>query len=121
MIYTALADGVVAFHAVFIVFGLLGASLLVRFPRLIWLHLPVLAWGTWIEFSGNYCPLTPLENDLRDRAGLQGYTGGFIDHYLTPVIYPDGLTRGTQAIFGSILLALNLAFYARFLLRRRAA
>lgn len=120
MIYAALADGVVAFHACFIVFGLIGAALLVRFPRLVWLHLPVLAWGTWIEFSGNDCPLTPLENNLRDRAGLAGYSGGFVDHYLTPVIYPDGLTRGTQAIFGSILVGLNVIFYALFLLRRRA-
>ncbi len=119
MIDAGLADAVVAFHATFIVFGLLGAALLVRFPWLVWLHLPVLAWGIWIEFSGAYCPLTPLENTLRERAGLHGYTGGFIDHYLTPVIYPDGLTRGTQAIFGTILIGLNLAFYARFLLRRR--
>ena len=82
-------------------------------------HVPALIWGTWIEFSGNYCPLTPLEWSLRDRAGLHGYTGGFIDHYVTPVIYPEGLTRGTQAIYGMILVALNVMFYARWWLARR--
>ncbi len=119
MLWAALADGVVGFHAAFILFALLGASLLVRWPRLVWLHLPALAWGAWIEFSGSYCPLTPLENDLRDRAGLQGYGGSFIDHYITPIIYPEGLTHDTQLIYGAILVGLNLLFYARFLLSRR--
>ena len=113
------ADAIVVAHAAFIVFALLGAALLVRFPRFIWLHVPALAWGAWIEFSGGLCPLTPLENDLRDRAGQAGYSGGFIDHYVTPVIYPEGLTRGTQALYGAILLGLNLVFYTRFLMRRR--
>ena len=118
-LWSALADGVVGFHAAFILFALLGASLLVRWPRLVWLHAPALAWGAWIEFSGNYCPLTPLENDFRDRAGGAGYGGGFIDHYLTPLIYPDGLTRGTQMLYGGVLVALNVAFYARFIASRR--
>ena len=113
------ADAVVACHAAFIVFALFGAALLVRFPRLVWLHLPALAWGAWIEASGNLCPLTPLENRLRDAAGQGGYAGGFIDHYLTPVIYPEGLTRGTQFVFGGILLAVNALLYWRFWRSRR--
>ncbi len=112
-----MADAVVALHAAFILFAVLGGALLVRWPRLVWLHLPALAWAAWIEFSGNICPLTPLENRLRDGPG---YEGGFIDHYITPVIYPEGLTRDTQLLFGGILLALNLAFYWRFVQARRA-
>ncbi len=116
-----MADAVVAFHAAFILFGLFGAALLVRWPHLVWLHAPVLAWGIWIEFSGNYCPLTPLENRLREEAGGVGYQGGFIDHYLTPIIYPADLTRGTQAVFGAILIGANLLFYWRFIRSRRRA
>lgn len=110
-----LADAVVALHASFILFALLGASLLVRWPRLVWLHLPALAWGSWIMTSGNICPLTPIENAFRARAGEGGYGGGFIDHYLAPVIYPEGLTRDTQLVYAGILIGLNLIFYARWL------
>ncbi|WP_439534849.1 DUF2784 domain-containing protein [Polymorphobacter sp.] len=108
------ADAVMLVHFAFILFALLGAALLVRWPWLIWLHIPALAWGVWIELSGGLCPLTPLEIELREKAGQAGYRGGFIDHYLTPIIYPEGLTRGTQMQFAAILVAVNLFFYARF-------
>jgi len=113
------ADLVVGVHFAFILLALLGAALLVRWPRLVALHLPALAWGAWIELSGNICPLTPIEIDLREAAGRQGYSGGFIDHYLTPVIYPEGLTRGTQLVFATILVTLNLALYVRWFAIRR--
>lgn len=121
MPYGLLADAVVALHAGFILWALLGASLLARFPRLVWLHAPALAWGGWIAATGNICPLTPLENRFRARAGEGGYGGGFIDHYLTPIIYPEGLTRPTQAAYGAVLLAVNLLFYWRWLRPRAAA
>lgn len=108
-----------AAHFAFILFVLFGAALLVRMPWLVWLHLPALAWGAYIEASGAICPLTPLEMQLRAAAGQEGYGGGFIDHYLTPVIYPEGLTRGTQWIFGGILVVINLLLYARWRLKRR--
>jgi len=114
-----MADAVVAFHAAFIVVGVIGAVLLVRWPWFVWVHLPVLAWGIWVEFSGTTCPLTPLENRLREVAGGARYQGGFIDHYLTPIIYPEGLTRGTQAVFGAILIGVNLLLYWRFIQARR--
>ena len=121
MIWAALADAVVALHFAFILFALLGGALLVRWPGLVFIHLPALVWGTWIEFSGGLCPLTTLENDFRTAAGAAGYGEGFIDHYLSPIIYPDGLTRDTQLVYGGILLGLNAIFYARFLRRRRWA
>ena len=77
-------------------------------------------WGVLIELRGWICPLTPLENRLRRAAGGEGYTGGFIEHYITPVIYPDGLTRGTQVVLGIILVAFNLAVYC-FIYARRSA
>ena len=121
MLYSALADTVVALHAGFIVFALLGGALLVRWPGVAWLHLPALAWGSWIELSGNFCPLTGLENSLRDRAGAAGYAGVFIDHYITPIIYPDGLTHSTQIMYAAVLIGLNLCFYARWYVTARGA
>ncbi len=106
------ADAVVAFHFAFILFALAGAALLFVWPRLVWLHLPALAWGGFVEFSGRLCPLTAIEDRLRDAAGQAGYRGGFIDHYLTPVIYPAGLTHQTQLVFGAVLIGTNLLLYA---------
>lgn len=118
-----LADAVLVGHLAFIVFALLGAALLPRWPALVALHLPALAWGTWIELSGGICPLTPLENALRRAAGEQGYDGGFVDHYLLPIVYPEGLTRETQWGLAAILVAVNAALYGRWwwLSRRRGA
>ncbi len=113
------ADGVMVVHFGFILFVVLGAALLVRWPRLVWLHVPALAWGLWIELSGGVCPLTPLEVELREAAGQAGWSGGFIERYLTPIIYPEGLTRGTQALVAGILLVVNGVLYARFLRRAR--
>ena len=112
------ADAVMAFHFAFIVFALLGSFLVLRWRSLIWLHLPALAWSAYIEISGNICPLTPLENHFRDLAGEGSSYGGFITHYLGPIIYPARLTRNTQVLALAILLATNLSGYA--LLWRRA-
>ena len=113
------ADAVMAFHFLFIAFALLG-SLLVLWKRgFLWLHLPALAWGAWIEASGRICPLTPLENHYRALAGQTTYGEGFITHYLAPIIYPSGLTRGTQFVILGILIAVNLVGYGLVLLRRR--
>ncbi|HET7811063.1 MAG TPA: DUF2784 domain-containing protein [Steroidobacteraceae bacterium] len=113
------ADAVMAFHFLFIAFALLG-SLLVLWKRgFLWLHLPALAWGAWIEASGRTCPLTPLENHYRALAGQTTYGEGFITHYLAPIIYPSGLTRGTQFVILGILIAVNLVGYGLVLLRRR--
>ena len=121
MPYGLLADATVAFHAAFILFAVGGAALLPRWPRLVWLHAPALAWGAWIAGSGGICPLTPLENRWRAAAGQGGYAGGFIDHYLTPIIYPEGLTRGTQLMYGAVLVGANLFFYWRWLRARRVS
>ena len=112
MIYDALANAVLVLHLAFIVFVVLGAALSWRFPRLRWLHFVALAWAAFIEFSGGICPLTPLENRLRRLAGGEGYGGGFIAHYLTPVIYPEGLTREWQVALGIGVIVINVAAYA---------
>jgi hypothetical protein len=114
-----LADLVLAAHAAFIAFVALGGLLVARWPKLAWLHLPVVAWGAGISFAGAICPLTPLENALREAAGIGGYAGGFIEHYLLAFVYPDGLTRGVQIGLGIAALAVNAAAYA-WAWRRRA-
>lgn len=111
--YAALADLVLLAHAGFIVFAAAGALLLRRFPRVAWLHLPAVVWGVGIEWSGGICPLTPLEVWLRRRAGASGYESGFIEHYVTALIYPAGLTRGMQAVLGASLLVVNAFLYWR--------
>ena len=105
MLYRSLADLVLAFHLGFILFVVLGALLLGRWPRAVYAHLPAAVWGVLIELTGGRCPLTPLEQYLRQRGGQSGYTGGFIEHYLTAAIYPNGLTREMQLALGAIVLA----------------
>ncbi|MGF1645134.1 MAG: DUF2784 domain-containing protein [Thiotrichales bacterium] len=118
MLYRGLADGVLVLHLGFILFAVLGGLLLLRWPRLVWLHVPAVIWGAWIEFSGGLCPLTPLENHFRHLAGAEGYDGGFIEHYLLPLIYPHDLTRELQWLFGGIVLVVNAAIYTYWLKRR---
>jgi hypothetical protein len=112
MIYRLLADIVVVTHLLFIIFALFGGLLVLWHPRLLWVHLPALAWGIIVEIAGFICPLTPLENNLRSRGGDQGYSGGFIEHYLEPVIYPPGLTPGVQVVLGIFLALVNIAVYS---------
>ena len=119
MVYRALADIVLLIHAAFVIFVAVG-GLLVLWKR--WLmpwHLAALAWGTIIMGLGLICPLTPLENMLRQLAGQKGYQGGFIEHYVFGLIYPDGLTRPIQMALTGALVAGNVAVYTILYLRRR--
>ncbi|NSX14634.1 DUF2784 domain-containing protein [Cupriavidus taiwanensis] len=114
-----LADLVVIVHGLFIVFVVAGGLLVLRWPRVAWLHLPAAVWGVLIEWSGWICPLTPLENLLRRAAGQAGYSGGFVERYLLPLIYPAGLTPAVQLWLGLVVLAVNVAIYALWWRRRR--
>ena len=108
-----------AAHLGFILFVTFGAALAFRWPRVVWVHLPCVAWGVWVELAGWICPLTPLEMELRRKAGFQGYTGGFIENYVVPVVYPDALTRTIQVGLGIAALAFNVFLYWRLWRRRR--
>jgi len=120
MIYRLLADGVLVFHLLFVLFVLLGGLIVVRWPRVAWLHLPAAAWGMWIEFSGSICPLTPLEQHWRQFGGQGGYEGGFIDHYVVAWLYPTGLTRTDQLLLGLAVLAISAGAYYWTWRRHRA-
>ncbi len=112
MIARLLADAVVALHAAFIAFVIAGGFLVLWRRSIAAAHLPAVAWGAWTEFTGAICPLTPLENSLRAAAGDAGYAGGFVEHYLIPVIYPMSLTPRRQLWLGGIVLTVNVAIYA---------
>lgn len=118
--YSILADAVLVIHLLFILFVALGGLLVLRWPWLAWLHVPAVLWGAFIEFSAGICPLTPLENSLRELGGRTGYEGGFIDHYITSWIYPEGLTREAQVAIGVAVLIINAAVYGWIVHRWRA-
>ncbi len=122
MSYRLAADALVLTHLLFILFVLFGGLLVLRWHRLAWLHLPAVFWGAVVEFFHLICPLTPWENRLRQAAGESGYGGGFIEHYLIPLIYPSGLTAQLQLWMGALVVLLNALVYlglALLWLRRR--
>lgn len=106
-----LADALVVLHLLFVAFVLAGGFLLARWPKLMWLHLPSAAWGALIEFTGGICPLTPLENRLRVLSGESAYSGGFVERYLLPILYPENLTLPIQMVLGGVVVAVNLVAY----------
>ena len=117
MRWRLLADLVLVSHLAFVLFVVLGGFLALRWRRVAFVHLPVAIYGATIEFLGFVCPLTPLENALRHRGGATGYSGGFIDHYVTATIYPAGLTRHAQLVLGAGVIVLNAIVYAVWLRR----
>lgn len=121
MLSALIADVLLLLHLCFVLFVAAGALLVLRWPRLAWAHIPAALWGALIELTGWICPLTPLENSLRRNAGEAGYAGGFIEHYLLPLIYPPGLTREIQLGLGIAVLVLNGLVYGVLIARRRRA
>lgn len=117
VLYRLLANAVVVVHALFILFVLFGGFLAWRWRWVAALHVPCAVWGMLIEYRGWICPLTPLENTLRAKAGEQGYSGGFVEHYLLPAIYPSGLTSRVQVVLGTLVLVVNVLAYT-VLIRR---
>lgn len=119
MWYRLVADILVVFHFIFILYVLLGGLLALKWPRTVYLHIPAVIWGIFIEFSGWICPLTPLENHFRHLGGEAGYAGGYIEHYLLPLIYPSELTRSTQFVLGVVVIMVNLLAYGVLLWMRK--
>ncbi|WNF45426.1 DUF2784 domain-containing protein [Pseudomonas sp. SG20056] len=105
------ADTVVVVHLLFILFAVLGGLLVWRWRGLVWLHVPAALWGVLVELMRWPCPLTPLEHSLRLAAGQAGYRGGFVEHYMLPIIYPGGLTPQIQIGLGVFVLLLNALIY----------
>jgi hypothetical protein len=119
MIERIIADSIVILHFGFILFVACGGFLSLSRKWVAWLHLPAVLWAAAIEFRHGICPLTPLEQELRRAAGEAGYSGGFIEHYLIPLIYPAGLDERMQYIIGALVIIINLGVYGWVLFRRR--
>ena len=119
MIYSFLADLLVVIHLLFILFVIFGGLAVIWRKWVAFLHIPAAVWGALIEFEGWICPLTPWENQLRQAGGQAGYSGGFIEHYLIPVIYPDYLTWQIQLTLGIFVIVINVFIYGWILLRWR--
>jgi Protein of Unknown function (DUF2784) len=112
MLYRVLTDLTIAVHFAFLAFVVAGGLLARRYRRLIVPHLLAVAWGVYVEARpGLVCPLTPLENAFARRAGRAGYEGSFIEHYLVPIIYPDGLTTQMQWGLAALVVGINFAVY----------
>ena len=118
MIYRLAAELVLAVHFLFVAFVVIGGLLVLRWPRVAYLHIPAAVWGAVIEFAGWICPLTPLERHLRRLAGESAYSTGFIEHYILPLLYPAALTRNIQLLLGLFVIAINVAIYV-YVYRRR--
>jgi hypothetical protein len=121
VLYRLAADAVVLIHLAFVVFVVAGALLVLRWPRIAWVHVPAFVWGALIEFAGWICPLTPLENRLRISGGAAGYEGGFVEHYVIPILYPGNLTRALQIGLGVAVVLINAGVYGWLLMRRARA
>jgi hypothetical protein len=111
MFFRLLADAIVVLHLAFVLFVVAGGLLVLRWPRVAWFHLPAVAWGVWVELAGRICPLTPLENWLRQRGGETVYTATFVDQYLMPILYPAGLSRDIQWTLGVLVVVVNVCVY----------
>jgi len=119
MTYWLAAQLVVILHAGFVCFVVLGGCLAWRWRWVLFLHIPAVLWGALIEFRGWICPLTPLEQWLRRAAGQAGYSGGFIEHYLLPVLYPSALSREMQVFLGTCVVVINIVVYGWLIIRSR--
>jgi hypothetical protein len=117
MIYHALANLVIVVHLAFVIFAALGGFLALKWRSLAWIQVPAFLWGALVELAGWVCPLTPLENWLREKGGGLVYHTGFIEHYILPLLYPDILTRSLQIFLGLLVLSVNLGLYGWILWR----
>ncbi len=115
MIYRVSADLLVILHLCYVLFVLIGGWLIIKWRRLIWLHLPAVIWGALVEFADWYCPLTTWENWLHQKGAEAGYSTDFIQHYLLAALYPDFLNRGVQILLGALVIGVNGIFYGLWL------
>ena len=111
MISRLAAAAVLILHLLFVLFAVLGGLLILLDWRWMWVHLPAVTWSSVVNLAGWTCPLTPLENTFRRRAG-SAYEGDFIQHYVGALVYPKGMPRTLELVAGVSIVAWNTAVYA---------
>ena len=109
--YELFANLTLIAHLIFILFVIFGGLLFFIFSKVVYIHLPALLWGIYIELNNSVCPLTYLENWFLIKAELATYSNGFINNYLYPIIYPEGLTNNIQIYLGITLIVINILIY----------
>lgn len=114
-----LAEVTMVAHFAFLVYVVLGGFLALRLPWTAFTHLAAVTWGVLIVVFDLTCPLTVPEDHFRRMAGQEGLPRGFIDTYLTGVIYPESHVGWVRAAVALIVLASWTALAVR--LRRRRA
>jgi hypothetical protein len=113
MIYRTAADAVVVIHFAFVVFVVVGGVLALRWPKLLWIHVPTVLYSVWIITFSITCPLTPLERDLRERGGQDRYGESFIERYVEGMLYPGDMLRQAQAVAAVVVVASWIAIGLR--------
>ena len=119
MFYRYAADAVLLLHLAFITFAVFGGPMAIWWRKILFIHLPAAAWGVFVEFTGRVCPLTSLENTLRIKSGIAGYSESFVEHYLPRIIYPEDLTREIQYFLGALVVIVNIVIYLWLFYRLR--
>ena len=109
--YEIVANLTLIIHFAFILFVIFGALLFFASVKIIFIHVPALIWGSYIELTNSICPLTYLENWFLHKANLTTYSEGFIQNYLVPIVYPMNLTKDLQIYLGITLIVINIIIY----------
>ena len=115
MWYRVGADLVLLLHFLFAAFAVFGGVLVAYNFAWSWVHIPTVFWSSVVNLMGWTCPLTPLENALRIRAGQSGYSGGFIRHYVGRAVFPRGMPRRLALVAGISIVLGNALVYAGIL------
>ena len=110
--YELAADIILIIHFLFILFVIFGALLFFVAKKIVFIHIPAIIWGSYIELTHSTCPLTYLENWFLHKANLTTYSEGFIQNYLVPIVYPMSLTKDLQIFLGISLIVINIVIYA---------
>ena len=109
--YELVANLILIVHFIFIIFVVFGALLFFVVKKIVFIHIPALIWGSYIELTHSICPLTYLENWFLNKANLTMYSEGFIQNYLVPIVYPPDLTKDLQIYLGITLIVVNIIIY----------
>ena len=113
--YELAADLILIVHFIFIIFVVFGALLFFVVKKIVFIHIPALIWGSYIELTHSICPLTYLENWFLNKANLTIYSEGFIQNYIVPIVYPTDLTKNLQIYLGITLIVINIIIYGLIL------
>ena len=109
--YELAANLILIVHFIFIIFVVFGALLFFVVKKIVFIHIPALIWGSYIELTHSICPLTYLENWFLNKANLTIYSEGFIQNYIVPIVYPADLTKDLQIYLGITLIVVNIIIY----------